>query len=297
MFALDLEIRNVSKRYDNGVFGVRNLNCQIDPGVLGILGPNGAGKSTLLQILATIMQPTQGSVVWQGKDVHKNPQSIREVLGYLPQKFGLPDYLNALEYLHYMGLLKGMKPNSISRARDYLLVDLNLEHVKKHKLATYSIGMKQRVGIAQALLNSPEILLLDEPTVGLDPQERISFRNIIKEHATETIVIVSSHIVSDIESMADRVAIIFDGRLLTLKSVQELLGMVKGQVWEAMIPLDELAEFRSENTTTNISRTVQGAQVRFLSNQVRKRDSRLVAPTLEDAYMHVINLYNRGAES
>lgn len=289
-----LEVKQISKRYHNGVFGVRDLNCRVSPGVLGILGPNGAGKSTLLRILATMMQPTQGNVMWQGKDIHKNPESVREVLGYLPQQFGLPNYLNASEYLHYMGLLKGMDSRSISRTMSHLLDTLNLSNVRKQKLGTYSVGMKQRVGIAQALLNNPDILLLDEPTVGLDPHERIRFRNIIEQLAPNKLVIISSHIVFDIESLADFVAIIYEGRLLAYSSVSELLDMMRKRVWEVVIPAEELATFQSEITTTTISRAAQGIRVRFISEQVRKRNAYPVSPTLEDVYMHVIDMHKKG---
>ena len=180
--------------------GLKGFSIEIKPGILGLLGPNGAGKSTFMRILATITKPTEGRVLWNDADVVKSPDSLRAVLGYLPQDFGVYPNLNCIEFLEYMAAIKGLDAKSTKRRIDELLQVVNLVEAAKRPLGGYSGGMKQRVGIAQALLNDPQLLIVDEPTVGLDPEERVRFRNLLSDLSGERIVILSTHIVSDVRS-------------------------------------------------------------------------------------------------
>jgi ABC-type multidrug transport system ATPase subunit len=217
-----LEIRNVGKLYQGRVRALDDFSLEVGPGILGLLGPNGAGKSTLMRILATITRPSTGTVTWDGEDIVTRPEPLRAVLGYLPQDFGVYPHLNAIEFLEYLAAVKRV-PGAVARKRiPELLALVNLVEARKRPLGTYSGGMKQRVGIAQALLNDPRLLIVDEPTVGLDPAERLRFRTLLGDLARDRVVILSTHIVSDIESTATRVALIDRGRLIASGTPEEL---------------------------------------------------------------------------
>ena len=180
---MQLEINGVSKQYSASVWGLRDFSVAVKPGILGLLGPNGAGKSTLMRIIATVTKATRGQVKWNGQDAISAPDSLRSVLGYLPQDFGVYPHLNAVEFLQYLAAVKGLDAKSARRRIDELLVLVNLSDARKRPLGGYSGGMKQRIGIAQALLNDPQLLIADEPTAGLDPEERVRFRNLLSELA------------------------------------------------------------------------------------------------------------------
>jgi len=227
---MNLSIKNLSKRYKQDVWGLREFSLDLEPGVLGLLGPNGAGKSTLMTIIATITQPTEGCVLWNGIDIAEEPNQIRSVLGYLPQDFGVYPNLNAVEFLEYMAAIKGLKADEARHRIDELLDLVNLgAEVRTRPLGGYSGGMRQRVGIAQALLNNPKILIVDEPTAGLDPQERVRFRNLLSDLAGERIVILSTHIVTDVEAVATDIALIDQGRLVKHAFPETLLQAVEGK--------------------------------------------------------------------
>src|SRR5437870_13282130 len=214
-----LVLENVSKRFPAGNYGARDVSLALTGGVVGLLGPNGAGKTTLMQMIATITRPTAGRILFRGEDLAKNPDAIRRTLGYLPQDFGVYDNLTAVEFLAYIGALKGVR----DRARITAMLELvNLHHVAKRVVGGFSGGMRQRLGIAQALLNDPDLLIVDEPTAGLDPEERVRFRNVLSEIGFKKLVILSTHIVSDIESIATQIAIMREGRLLALAGPKEL---------------------------------------------------------------------------
>lgn len=211
---ISLEVTDLRKDYPRKPRALDGLSITLGPGVLGLLGPNGAGKSTLMRILATVAKPTSGTATWNGTDIVKQPNVIREVLGYLPQDFGVYPNLNAVEFLAYLAAVRGI-PATASRKRiDELLVLVNLVEARKRPLGGFSGGMRQRLGIAQALLNDPSLLIVDEPTVGLDPEERVRFRILLTELSGERIVILSTHIVSDVEAIAQDIAIVAEGRLL-----------------------------------------------------------------------------------
>jgi len=219
---MQLAIRNVGKLYQGRVRALDDFSLDVGPGVLGLLGPNGAGKSTLMRILATITRPTTGTVTWDGEDIVARPEPLRAVLGYLPQDFGVYPHLNAIEFLEYLAAVKRV-PRAVAAKRiPELLALVNLVEARKRPLGSYSGGMKQRVGIAQALLNDPRLLIVDEPTVGLDPVERLRFRTLLGELARDRIVLLSTHIVSDLESTATRVALIDRGRLVADGTPEEL---------------------------------------------------------------------------
>ncbi|HEX4322327.1 MAG TPA: ABC transporter ATP-binding protein, partial [Acidobacteriaceae bacterium] len=220
---VELAIENVSKEYKRGQRALDRFSLTLKPGVLGLLGPNGAGKTTLMTILATITRATAGRVLWNGVDVAREPDSIRVVLGYLPQDFGVYPKLNAGEFLEYLAAVKGLDAATAKRRIAELLELVNLTDVRKRALGGFSGGMKQRVGIAQALLNDPEVLIVDEPTAGLDPEERVRFRNLLSELSGQRIVVLSTHIVSDIEATATDIAIISKGTLVAHAAPEELL--------------------------------------------------------------------------
>ena len=214
-----LHLESVTKRFRGGNYGVRDISLDVAGGVLGLLGPNGAGKTTLMQMIATITKPTSGRITFRGVDLARDPDALRRTLGYLPQDFGVYDNLTALEFLGYLAALKGVRDH----ARIMAMLELvNLHHVAKRVVGGFSGGMRQRLGIAQALLNDPDLLIVDEPTAGLDPEERVRFRNVLAEIGFKKLVILSTHIVSDVESIATQIAIMREGRLIALAAPQEL---------------------------------------------------------------------------
>jgi ABC-type multidrug transport system ATPase subunit len=282
---MKLEINQVSKRYKGGVWGLRDFALTVPRGVLGLLGPNGAGKTTLMNILATVTKPTQGTVKWNGSDIVRSPHKLRSVLGYLPQEFGVYPHLNAVEFLHYLAAIKGVSRQAARRRVDELLRLVNLTEIAKRPLGRYSGGLKQRVGIAQALLNDPEVLIVDEPTVGLDPQERIRFRNLLTELSGERLIILSTHIVSDVEATATRIVLISKGRLLEDAAPEELLRMVEGKVFTCVVSSDELTAFRAKHAVSSSIRRSDGVHVRVVADSPPHASAEAVAPTLEDAYL------------
>jgi ABC-type multidrug transport system ATPase subunit len=255
---------------------------------LGLLGPNGAGKSTFMRMLATITKPTDGTILWKDVDIVKSPDTLRAVLGYLPQDFGVYPNLNAVEFLEYMAAIKGLDSATAKRRIDELLQLVNLKDAAKRPLGGYSGGMKQRVGIAQALLNDPQLLIVDEPTVGLDPEERVRFRNLLSDLSGERIVILSTHIVSDVEATATRIALIDKGRLLCESAPEELLRELEGKVWEWCVSSDELTALKEKRIVSGTIRRSDGVQVRVVSATQPEAQARSVSPNLEDAYLYFV---------
>lgn len=285
---MKLAIEGVGKRYKGDFWGLRGLHLELGPGVLGLLGPNGAGKSTLMRILATITRPTEGRVTWNGTDIARSPDGLRAVLGYLPQDFGVYPNLNAVEFLEYMAAVKGLDRRAAARRIEELLVLVNLTEARKRALGGYSGGMRQRIGIAQALLNDPELLIVDEPTVGLDPEERVRFRNLLSDLGGERLVILSTHIVSDVEAVATRIAIMDRGRLLASAEPEDLLRHVEGRVWEWVIPSAELPAARERWKISSTARRADGVHARVVSPLPPGAGAVPVAPSLEDAYLAVL---------
>src|SRR5262252_6302598 len=286
---LRLTIQGVSKQYRGGVQALRDFTLDLQPGVLGLLGPNGAGKTTLMSILATITRATEGSVKWNDTDIARDPDALRAVLGYLPQDFGVYPNLNAVEFLEYLAAVKGLNRASAKRRIDELLNLVNLTDVRKRPLGGYSGGMKQRIGIAQALLNDPQLLIVDEPTAGLDPEERVRFRNLLSELSGERIIILSTHIVSDVEAVATNIAILAHGRLLAHGSPESILDGVSGQVWELVVPSGDLPALRQKYPISSTAHRSDGVHVRIVSPappmMPGARVARPLEPSLEDAYL------------
>jgi ABC-type multidrug transport system ATPase subunit len=279
------------------VWGLREVDLALEPGVIGLLGPNGAGKSTLLRIVATITRASEGTASWNGEDVAKRPDAVRRVLGYLPQDFGIYPNLTPREFLAYLAAAKGIAARA-ARARIEALLDLvNLRDEANRRLGGFSGGMRQRVGIAQALLNDPELLVVDEPTTGLDPEERVRFRNLLSDLAGERIVILSTHIVADVESVATDVVIIDRGRLVAHEAPERLLAGVEGRVWQWTVTSAELPAIRERFQISGTLRRSEGVEVRAVASTPPAPSARAVAPTLEDGYLWRIAAHRQRGES
>jgi len=285
---MQLTIDHVGKQYRRDFWGLRDFSLELGPGVLGLLGPNGAGKSTLMRILTTITRASEGKVAWNGADIARRPDDLRQVLGYLPQDFGVYPNLSAVEFLEYLAAIKGLDGRQARRRIEELLQLVNLVDAAKRPLGGYSGGMKQRVGIAQALLNDPQLLIVDEPTAGLDPEERVRFRGLIAELAGERIVILSTHIVSDVEATATSIAIIVKGRLVTHVLPEVILQAVEGKVWTWLIASSELPAVKQRHLISSTARRSDGVHVRVVAAQRPNGGAEAVPATLEDAYLYYV---------
>ena len=286
---MNLSISYLSKQYRRDFWGLRDFDLELGPGVTGLLGPNGAGKSTLMRMLATITRPTQGTVLWNGVDILKSPDVLRTVLGYLPQDFGIYPNLTGLEFLEYMAAIKGLEARSARRRIQELLVLVNLVEAARRPLGGYSGGMKQRVGIAQALLNDPQLLIVDEPTVGLDPEERVRFRNLLSDLSGERIILLSTHIVSDVEATATEIVILNQGRKLQQAAPESLLELLAGRVWQWIIPSSELPALKQKYILSGTVRRADGIQVRVVSDSAPAPQAQPIPPTLEDVYLQLVS--------
>src|SRR5580698_3811694 len=293
---MQLTIDNLTKRYSGGVQALSNVSLTLGSGVLGLLGPNGAGKSTLMRILATITQPTSGKIFWNNSEVARDPDALRNVLGYLPQDFGVYPNLSALEFLEYLAAVKGIAAAPARRRISELLDLVNLTEAAKRPLGGYSGGMRQRVGIAQALLNDPQLLIVDEPTAGLDPEERLRFRNLLSELSGERLVILSTHIVSDVEAVATEIAILSHGQLLAHDSPEALLSEVTGKIWEVVVPSANLPALRAKHLVSNTAHRSDGVHARVVADSAPAPGARAVEPSLEDAYLAALAAH-RDADS
>jgi ABC-type multidrug transport system ATPase subunit len=286
---MELRIENVSKQYGKNAWGLRDFSLRLTPGVLGLLGPNGAGKSTLMRIIATITKPSHGAVFWNGTDIAKQPDNLRRVLGYLPQDFGVYPNLSAVEFLTYISAVMGLNQKQARRRIDELVQLVNLTDAAHRPIGGFSGGMRQRVGIAQALLNDPQVLIVDEPTVGLDPEERVRFRNLISDLAGERLVLLSTHIVSDVEATDTSIALINQGRLLQHALPEALLQAVEGKVWGWLVSSSELTALKTQHLVANTTRRADGVLARIVSDSAPHQSAEPLQANLEDAYLHFIN--------
>ncbi len=280
-----LEIRALTKRYRCGTVGLSDFSLSVGEGVLGLLGPNGAGKTTLMSILATVTRPTAGTFVWDGRDGVADPLAVRRQLGYLPQDFGVYDRLTGREFLRYLGRLKGLSGADLDRRTRRLLELTNLHGAADRRLSGYSGGMRQRVGIAQALLGDPRLLIVDEPTVGLDPEERVRFRNLLSEISQGRVVILSTHIVSDVEAVASRIAVLRQGKLVAAAAPEELLSRAAGRVFSAVVSSERVLEVQTSVRVSGLVRRADGVHVRYVADDAALPGSTPAEPTLEDAYL------------
>jgi len=286
-----LVVENLSKEYRGGgqvVQALSKVQLALGPGVLGLLGPNGAGKSTLMRILATITQPSSGRVLWNDVEIAHHPDPLRTVLGYLPQDFGVYPNLNALEFLEYLAAVKGIQTAAARKRIGELLELVNLTEVAKRPLGGYSGGMRQRIGIAQALLNDPRLLIVDEPTAGLDPEERVRFRNLLSEISGERIVILSTHIVSDVEAVASSIAILAHGHLIAHDVPEALLASVAGKVWQVVVPSSELYALRQKHLVSSTAHRSDGVHARVVADAAPENAARPLDPVMEDAYLSAV---------
>jgi ABC-2 type transport system ATP-binding protein len=288
-----LQIDSVSKRFRSGAFGVRDLSLTTGAGVLGLLGPNGAGKTTLMQMLATVTTPTAGRIRFRDIDIVAKPNDLRERLGYLPQDFGVYANLTAYEFLSYFAALKGVR----SRARVHeMLESVNLQEVAGRTVGGFSGGMKQRLGIAQALINDPDLVIVDEPTAGLDPEERVRFRNVLSDLGAGRLVILSTHIVSDIESIATEIAIMKQGSLISIGAPEALLQRAIGSVWEVVMPSVEFDAKRKQWHVSGAVRRPDGVHARVVSRECPVSGATPIEPSLEDAFLFTMN-FDGGSEN
>ncbi|NCP64568.1 MAG: ABC transporter ATP-binding protein [Paraglaciecola sp.] len=283
---MQLDIQHLQQNYAQAKPALNDINLTLHSGIIGLLGPNGAGKSSLMRILATLSQPSAGNVLWNGVDVLRKPAVLRRELGYLPQSFGVYDNLSAWEFLHYLAGLKGLTNQQAKTKINELLHMLNLADVAKQPLGSFSGGMKQRVGIAQALLNDPKLLIVDEPTVGLDPQERARFRDLLSDMSGDRIIILSTHIVSDVESIADNIAMLREGELLAYAKPESLLAGLRHAVWQCTVPKVQVAAMAQQFCISQSVRQADGMQLRIVSHESPCAGAKNIPPTLEDVFLY-----------
>jgi ABC-2 type transport system ATP-binding protein len=288
MSTCTLDLDDVGFRYKGGHDALSEVSLRLERGIVGLLGPNGAGKSTLMRILATLARPTRGRVQWNGDDTATRPDPLRRTLGYLPQDFGVYPMLSAREFLAYLSAVKGISARSAAARVDECLAQVGLSDMADRRLGEFSGGMRQRVGIAQALLNDPKLLIVDEPTVGLDPEERLRFRHLLSDLAVDRLVILSTHIVSDIEASAGSLAIMAKGRLLFSGTPEALIAGAAGHVWEWTVPAAMVAEVRARHVTTGSQRRADGVRLRLVGERSPSADATPVAPSLEDAHLWLV---------
>lgn len=282
---MELQINDLVKEFKE-VRAVDGINCKMEAGVYGLLGVNGAGKTTLMRMLCTLLRPTEGEIYYDGKDIFEMGADYRRRLGYLPQEFGYYPDFTVKDYLLYIASIKGINRAAARKRVGVLLSKVGLSKVQNRKMKKLSGGMKRRAGIAQAMLNDPEILILDEPTAGLDPGERIRFRNLISELANERIVILSTHIVSDIEYIANQILLMKDGALLHSGTLPQVINEVEEKVWSVDIPLEQARHYMRNYKVVNV-RTGEGmAHMRILADEMPYVGAREEELTLEEVFLH-----------
>lgn len=282
-----LEIKNITKRFENAVV-LNDISIVLEPGVYGLLGANGSGKTTLMHIICGLIKPNEGMVVYNGEDTDEKPDLFRAILGFLPQDFRYYPDFTALKFLLYMAALKGLDHQIAKKKCAALLKLVGLENVKSKKIKKYSGGMKQRLGIAQAMINDPKVLILDEPTVGLDPKERVRFRNLISSFSKEKIVILSTHIVSDVEYIADEILILNNKKIVNRGSATELVKEIDGQVWECFTQTATMDALAGKYLISNQKHEMQGTVLRIISREAPAENAERVQPTLEDLYLYYL---------
>jgi ABC-2 type transport system ATP-binding protein len=292
---MEIRITDVVKNYGK-VRALDHISLHIGSGMFGLLGPNGAGKTTLMKIITTLLRPTEGQVVVNNHDVEREPHAVRQNLGYLPQDFGFYKSLNAYQLLDYVGVMKNMSCAARKQQVEMVLHQVNLTHDATRRIGGYSGGMKQRLGIAQALLGDPELLVVDEPTAGLDPEERIRFRNLLARLSGQRTVILSTHIVADIEASSAHVAVLNRGAVIFNGAPADLIRLAQGKVWEVEITPAEYEQVERQATVIS-SRALNGSmQLRVVAGENPLGRGQSVQPSLEDGYVAVMSKAQPAAE-
>ncbi|MBQ9304326.1 ABC transporter ATP-binding protein [Butyrivibrio sp.] len=282
---MELSVQDITKKYSDKV-AVNDVSLNIEKGITGLLGANGAGKTTLMRMIADIIKPDAGSITYDGVPISVLDSEYRNIFGYLPQEFGFYPEFTVIDYLDYMAALKGLTKADSKRKIDSLLEQMTLTDVRRKKIRKLSGGMRRRVGIAQALLNDPEILILDEPTAGLDPGERIKFRQLLSEFSQDRIVLISTHIVSDVEYIATRQAIMKDGKIIRDGSTDTLVKEMDGKVWECTVDNRDIKELEKALQIVNLKNVSSDrTEIRFISDTQTINNASNVSPRLEDLYM------------
>lgn len=284
---MELTIDRLSKQFGSKI-AVDRVSATLGPGVYGLLGANGAGKTTLMRMVCDVLRPTSGEIRFDGRDVRALGDGYRACLGYLPQDFGYyPDFA-ALDFMLYLAALKGIDRHAARRRSLELLETVGLADVARVKVRTFSGGMKQRLGIAQAVLNDPAVLVLDEPTAGLDPKERVRFRNLIASFAQDKIVVLSTHIVSDVEYVADEILVMRAGSFIMRGAPAEVVATVAGKVWECHVDVRQAEALAATSCVSNVHYAADGhAVARVVADEPPVPCARPLEPTLEDVYLHV----------
>lgn len=291
-----LSLSNVTHIYANGVRALDNVSLEAPPGMFGLLGPNGAGKSTLMRVIATLQKPTDGTVSFNGVDVLAEPDTIRRSLGYLPQDFGVYPRVSARDMLNHMAILKGFADASVRKdVVDSLLNQVNLWNVRNRAVAGFSGGMRQRFGIAQALIGRPRLIIVDEPTAGLDPEERNRFLNLLAGIGEEILVILSTHIVEDVSDLCPRMAILAEGRIVAEGAPEALIQTLAGRIWKAVIPRNELDDYRERMTVISTRLSSGATVIHVLSDGAPEARFEPVAGGLEDLYFSTLSALRKSA--
>jgi len=287
---MKLSIKNISKTYPNGIEALKNVSLEIGNGMFGLLGPNGAGKSTLMRTIAALQDADNGSITVGDIDVSKDKQSLREILGYLPQEFGVYPKISANDLLDHLAVMKGIIDSKQRKeVVESLLHQTNLWEAKDQKLGTYSGGMKQRFGIAQALIGDPKLIIVDEPTAGLDPMERNRFHNLLSEIGENVIVILSTHIVDDVSDLCNNMAIILNGEVHLVGEPIQLIKKLDQKIWKGLIEKSDLVEIEKENDVISSRLYLGKVQVRIFSESPMQNGFESVNPEIEDLYFATIN--------
>ncbi len=282
---MQLTLDRLTKQYGSKI-ALDRIDAIFEPGIYGLLGANGAGKTTMMRLICDILKPTSGEVIFNGTNIREMGENYRAVIGYLPQDFGYYPNFTAMNFLLYMASLKGLNARYAKEKSLELLETVNLSEVKDKKIKTFSGGMKQRLGIAQAFLNDPQILILDEPTAGLDPKERVKFRNLISSFAENRIVILSTHIVTDVEYIADEILMIKNGTLLKKGAENDIIQEISGKVWECRVTREEADYLEKRYTICNSKAENGEAILRIVSDNKPCNAAALVSPCLEDLYLY-----------
>ena len=282
---MDLRIENLTKQYGTNL-AVNNLSLTLTTGVYGLLGANGAGKTTLMRLLCDILDPTSGQIAYDGQSIWESGDRYRNVLGYLPQDFGYYPDFTAFKFLMYMSAIKGLSRGFAKERSLELLEEVGLLQVKDKKIKTFSGGMKQRLGIAQAMLNDPKVLILDEPTAGLDPKERVRFRNLISTFSQNKIVLLSTHIVSDVEYIAGDILVMKKGKLLHQGKPHEIIHTIDGKVWECRVPNEEAGALIERCNVSNLRAEGAETELRIISDEKPLDTAQATSPNLEDLYLY-----------